>query len=117
VSNASATETELLVFTVTKTGSTSISCSVNYATADGTAVAPGDYVAKSGTLTFSSAQTTLNVNVTTNSNAFIAEAAETMKLNLSSPTGGATITDSQGIGTIFDDGAGGGGGCQDPRSC
>ena len=100
VSDASADEGVSLQFTVTKTGSTSSSCGVNYATADGIAVQPADYTAKSGALTFSSAQTSLTVSVTTILNAdTIAE--ETMYLNLSSSGDGSTISDPQGIGTIY----------------
>jgi YD repeat-containing protein len=96
-----------LVFTITKTGTASGNCSVSYATADGTAIAPGDYAAVSGTLTFASGETTKTVSVTTPTT-LKSEADENMYLDLSSPTGGATITDSRGLGTIynyvFDDG-------------
>lgn len=110
VNNTSATEASPLVFTVTKAGSTSSSCSVSYATANGTAVAGGtndDYAATSGTLTFTSSQTSKTVSVTTYSNGFMSENTETMYLNLSGATDGASISDSQGIGTIYDDGGGG----------
>jgi hypothetical protein len=83
---------------------------VNYATANGTAVAPGDYTAASGTLSFGASETTKTVSIAT----VIAgpgESDETMTLNLSGPSGGATISDSQGIGTIYNYVDGGGGGC------
>jgi hypothetical protein len=109
VNDTSATEASPLVFTVTKSGSSSISCSINYATADVTAVAPGDYTATSGTLTFAATDTAKTVSVTTlqNHNAS-PEPDETMNLNLSGATGGAAISDSQGVGTIYDDYTGGG---------
>lgn len=107
VNNTSAVETNPLVFTVSKAGSTSGSCSVSYATANGSANSD-DYAATSGTLSFTSTQTSKTVSVTTYSNGLMGpEPNETMYLNLSGATGGATISDSQGVGTIIDDGASG----------
>jgi YD repeat-containing protein len=100
VSNTSATEGDPLVFTVTRSGTTSSSVGVSYATANGTAVTPGDYTAKSGSLSFSSGQTSKTVSVTTGTGG-PGESTETMYLNLSNATGGATITDSQGAGTLY----------------
>ena len=108
VENTSATEGGNLSFAVTKTGSTSSSCSVDYATANGTATAGSDYTAKSGTLTFTSTQTSKNVSVATIDDSAV-ENNETVKLNLSNATGGATISDSQGNGTVTDNDSGGGG--------
>jgi hypothetical protein len=99
-----------LVFTVTKTGTTSTSCSVSYASANGTAITPNDYAAVSGTLTFLAAETTKTVSITTTTTG-PGEGTETMNLNLSSPSGGATISDSQGVGTIYNYVPDGGGGC------
>lgn len=105
VSDASAVEGNPLLFTVTKTGSTSSSCSISYATADGTATAPTHYDAKSGTLTFTSAQSSQTVSVTT-SDTGRPKGALKMYLNLSGATGGAAISDSQGIGSITASGSG-----------
>lgn len=105
VNDVEVTEGDPVNFTVIKTGSTSSSCSVNYATADGTAVAGTNYVAKSGTLTFTSAQTSLNVTVTTYGSQIAEGHSKRMYLNLSNPTGGAGISDSQGIGTLDSDGS------------
>ncbi len=111
-----AIEAASLTFTVTKTGTTTSSCSVNFASANGTAAEPLDYTAVSGTLTFTSAQTSKTVSVVTNSNGLNAEPDESVFLNLSSPTLGSTISDTQGVGWIVDDGlGGGGGGC--PPNC
>ena len=74
---------------------------VDYATADGTAHAPDDYQAGSGTLTFAAGQTTRTVTVPVNGD-LLNETDETYFLNLSGPTN-ATIGDGQGIGTILDD--------------
>jgi len=100
--DASAVEGGSLTFSVTKSGTTSNSCSVNYATADDSADSAGDYFATSGTLTFTSAETTKTLVVATRQNNFFEE-TEYFFLNLSSPTTGADITDAQGVGTILDD--------------
>ena len=67
---------------------------VDYATADGTATAPSDYDAASGTLTFAAGQTSKTVTVTVNGDT-LDEANETFNVNLTNPTN-ATIADSQG---------------------
>jgi|GEM_PF-3306723 len=95
------TEGNNFVFTVTKSGATTVSHNVSYATANVSASAGSDYTAKSGTLTFTSSETTKTVSVTTADDS-VYEAIETFNLNLSSPTNGATITDSQGVGTLYD---------------
>lgn len=102
VSDASAAEGSSLVFTVTRTGSTTASYSVNYATADGTATAASDYSAVSGTLTFAPSETSTTVPVATINDTSV-ESSEAFYLNLSGASGGATISDPQGVGTISDD--------------
>ena len=87
---AAVTEGASSVFTVTKTGTTSSSCSVNYATANGTATAGSDYTAKTGTLTFTSAQTSQTVSVVTIDDAAV-ESAENFTMSLSNATNGAAI--------------------------
>src|SRR5437762_1531005 len=55
------------VFTVTKTGSTGLSSSVNFQTADGTStVADNDYQADSGILTFAANETSKQITVLVN---------------------------------------------------
>jgi hypothetical protein len=103
ISNAAAvTEGGTLVFTVTRNGVTSGNVSVNFATANGTAVVSSDYTANSGTLTFASGEASKTISVATISD-FTLEPNETVLVNLSAPTGGATITTSQGSGTINND--------------
>lgn len=112
ISDAGALEGFTLTFTVTRTGSTATATSVNYATATGTAAA-NDFTAVSGTLTFAAGQQSKTVAVTSTGDIRV-ESDEVLYLNLSGATGGTTITDSQGAGTIYDDGdegGGGGGGC------
>jgi hypothetical protein len=101
IGNAAATEGGVLTFTVTKTGTTSSSYSVNYATTSGTATSGSDFTATSGTLTFAAAETTKTITVATTDDSIV-ESSETVLVNLSSPTGGATITTGQGSGTIVD---------------
>jgi len=76
--------------------------SVDYATADGSAIAGSDYTATSGTLTFTPGQTSKTVPVTIANDA-LAEDDETFTLNLSNATGGIAIADAQGVGTIVND--------------
>lgn len=74
---------------------------VSYATADGTAAAGLDYTAASGALTFAPGETEKVVSVPISGDA-VPESSETLTVNLSSPTGGATIGDAQGIVAILD---------------
>lgn len=102
ISNASAVEGGSLTFTVSKSGSTSQNYSVNWATANGSALAGSDYTAGSGLLTFTAAQASKTIVIPTINNS-VYEQTETFYINLSAASGGATISDSQGAGTISDD--------------
>jgi hypothetical protein len=73
---------------------------VHYATADGTAVAPGDYTATSGTLTFLPGETKKWVTVNIANDICYNEGVEQFKVILSNPIG-APIADGIGIGTIL----------------
>lgn len=103
VNDVGVIEGDPLIFTVTRSGMTSSSCSVNYATADGTAVANTGYVPTSGTLTFAAGQGSASVTVNTVYQGRRA-ITRTMYLNLSAASGGAGIYDAQGIGSITGDG-------------
>src|SRR6266516_6973579 len=88
--------------TVTKTGSTAFSTSVNFATADGTAtIADGDYVSNTGTLSFLPGDTSKTIDVTVNGDTKH-ETDETFTVSLSGAVN-ATISDDQGLGTITND--------------
>ncbi|MBV8859879.1 MAG: HYR domain-containing protein [Acidobacteria bacterium] len=87
-------------FAVTLSHSYTHTVTVNYSTADGTATQPGDYTTTSGTVTFNPGQTVQTVSVPVNADADNAEVNETFYVNLSGATGGATIADAQGVGTI-----------------
>lgn len=86
---------------VTLSNASSKPVSVQYATADGTAKAGSDYSAISGTLTFQPGQTTLIATVPVFADVVV-ESDETFFVNLTNPTG-ATIVDSQAVGTIQND--------------
>ena len=92
------------VFTVTKTGSTALSASVDFQTVDGTAtVADNDYQANNGTLTFAANETTKQITVLVNGDTTY-EADEAFTVHLSNAIG-ATISDADGTGTIVNDDA------------
>ncbi|RYF95750.1 MAG: hypothetical protein EON95_00255 [Caulobacteraceae bacterium] len=97
--------TSLLTFTVTRTNNTG-AFSVDYATADGTALAGSDYDSASGTLTFTAGGAlTQTVSVTINGDLDI-ESSETVLVNLTNVVNTvqtATVTDAQGAGTITND--------------
>ena len=101
VDDVSVGEGGVLTFTVTKSGVTALSHDVSYATANGTA-SSNDYQATSGILSFAPSDATKTVSVQTTHN-IAYENDETVLLNLSNPTNGATIADSQGVGTIIAD--------------
>jgi hypothetical protein len=92
-----------LVFTVMLTGATSQAVSVNYATVDGTATAPADYVAASGTLTFLPGSLTQNISIATSGDT-VSEPDETFNVQLSGATN-ATIGVAIGGGTLKNDDA------------
>jgi len=102
ISDTDGPEGETLVFAVTRSGSSSGTYTVNFATASGTAGA-GDYLAQSGTLTFGSNEMVKYISVITFADTQF-ELTETFYVNLSNASGGATISDAQGRGLIFDDG-------------
>ena len=72
----------------TSTGSYAVT--VDYSTADGTALAGSDYVAVSGTLTFAPGQTAMTIIVPTLDDNVV-EPTETFTLNLSNAVGAVTM--------------------------
>jgi CSLREA domain-containing protein len=94
--------TTAFTFTVTKTGESGTSASVDFETQDGTAtIADNDYQSNSGTLTFLPADTTKTITVLVNGN-YLIEPDENFTLHLSNPNS-ATISDTNGTGTIAND--------------
>jgi hypothetical protein len=105
ISDLSPTEgnsgTTPFTFTVSLSGASGATVTVNYATVNGTAAAGSDYQANSGSLTFDPGQTSRTVTVLVNGDR-LGEANETFSVNLSSPSN-AVILDGEGVGTIVDD--------------
>ncbi|MGZ8848021.1 MAG: Calx-beta domain-containing protein, partial [Pyrinomonadaceae bacterium] len=93
--------TKTLTFTVTLSAASNLTVTANYATANGSATEPSDYLSTNGTLTFNPGDTSKPVSVTINGDVSF-EADETFTVNLSSPVN-ATIADNQGTGTIQND--------------
>ncbi len=72
---------------------------VNYATQDSTAISPGDYIATSGTLTFTAGVKRQSISVYINGDKSI-EPDETFTVRLSNPVN-AAILDGTAVGTIL----------------
>jgi hypothetical protein len=90
--------------TVTRTGESAGSVSVNYATSDGSAVAGNDYAAASGTLTWADGDEDDKVILITVQNDSNEESDETINITLSDPGGGALLgTPSTAVLLIKDD--------------
>ena len=88
-------------FTVSLSGVSGQTVTVNYATADGTATEGSDYLTAGGTVTFTPGQTSQPISVTINGDTAF-EPNEAFNVNLSDATN-ATIADNQGVGTINND--------------
>lgn len=73
---------------------------VKYATANSSAVAPGDFTATSGTLSFAPGQTVKTINIAVKGD-LLDEVTEAFKVLLSNPVN-ATIADGEGACTIVD---------------
>ena len=91
------------LFNVTLSAASPLTVTVNFATADGTAAAPGDYTAQSNTLTFIPGDTVETLSVPINGDA-LAEATEIFFVNLSGASN-VVIADPQGQGSITDNAA------------
>jgi hypothetical protein len=94
----STTGTTSAVFTVSLSAASGETTTVNYATADGTALAGTDYQSASGTLTFAPGQTSQTVTVTVFAQP-TPTAGKSFTLNLSGPSN-ATLARAQATGTI-----------------
>lgn len=107
IDDASVTEgnagTTPAVFTVRLSAPATQDVTVSFTTANGTATAPGDFVSSTGVLTFTSGVTARTVPVAVVGDTSV-EADETFVVNLANASG-ATVADTQGLGTISDDDA------------
>jgi len=88
-------------FTVTSSNVITNNVDVSFATANGTATAGSDYQATNGVLTIPAGQTTKTITVIVSGDA-TQEPDETFFVNLSNSSN-ATISKTQGIGTIIND--------------
>ncbi|WP_298468066.1 Calx-beta domain-containing protein [uncultured Erythrobacter sp.] len=94
-----------LTFTVTRTGGTDGTVTVDFTTSLIPSQADAsDFVANSGTLTFLDGETSQTITVQVNGDTDF-EPTELFAVDLSNPTGGATIDDGSALGTIFADDA------------
>ena len=91
-----------LGFEVTLSAASDYPVSVSYATADGTAEAPADYAAASGTLTFEPGETSRRVPVSLVSDGEDEAAAETLTMTLSNPMHATLPETPTGTGAIRD---------------
>lgn len=93
--------TTTMTFDVTLSAPSATPVTVNFATANGSAVAPADYATATGTVTFAPGDTTetITVNVVADT---LFEPTESFTVTLSAPAG-ATIADGSATGTILND--------------
>ncbi len=87
-------------FSVTLSQAAATAITVGYSTANGTAIAGTDYIASSGTLTFSPGTLTQTINVPINPDT-TARNNLTFQVNLANAVG-ATLATTSGTGTIVD---------------
>lgn len=91
-----------LTVTVNRAGGSNGTVTVAYATSNNTAKSGTDYTATSGTLTFSSGQTSQTFTVPIANDSSI-QGARKFNLTISTPTGGATLDTTSAVVTILDD--------------
>jgi hypothetical protein len=92
------------VFTVTLSAPAATTVTVDYTTVDGSATAPSDYTATSGTLTYLAGQTSQQVTASVKGDTSN-EVNETFTVNLSNPVNATISGSGVGLGTITNDDA------------
>lgn len=95
-------KTTTFTFTVSLSTAYDQAVTVNYATANGTATAGSDYLAKSGSVTFLPGETIKTITIVVNGDR-TRESNETFFVDLFGPSSNAFISTSRGIGTILND--------------
>jgi chitinase len=100
VADASRVEGFPLSFAITLSGPSGRTVRVGVATSDGSAVAPGDYAARTATVTFQPGETVKQFTVMSAGDS-LDEPNETLGVTLSSPVA-ATIADGSATGTVVD---------------
>ena len=98
ISDATGQEGQGATFTVTLTGTTTQTVTVRFSTSDGTATAPADYLARSGTLTFAPGEKTKSIAVTVVDDT-ASEPDESFSVTLGDPVN-ATLVKSRGQALI-----------------
>jgi chitinase len=93
--------TKNLVFKVTMSGATAAPVTVQFQTGNIGAVSPGDYTARTGTITFAPGVTTATITVPIIADQ-VNENTESFFVTLTNAIN-AVIGDSSATGTIFDD--------------
>ncbi len=88
-------------FRVTLSEAPTAPVTVTFRTNDGTAHAPGDYEARSGSVRFNAGQTAKTIEVRVRGD-LRHESVEYFLLNLTGASGGWTIRDGQGVALIFE---------------
>jgi len=91
----------IATITVTRTGGSDGTVTVDFTTSDGTAIAGQDYVTTSGTLTFLDGETSQTFDVPIIGNTIV-DGDRTVNLTLSNPTGATIGTPNPAILTILD---------------
>jgi uncharacterized repeat protein (TIGR03806 family) len=108
VGNAQVTEGDSgltsISFSVALSGVSSLDVTFDFATANGSAIEPDDYVAVSGNRTIPAGSTTTTVTVDVVGDT-AEEGNEDFLLNIANPSG-ATLANGSGTGTIIDDDSG-----------
>lgn len=89
------------VFTVSRLLNSTSTCTVGYATVDGTAIAGIDYISVTGTLIFLPTETTKIISIPILADGGLNEPLESFTIVLSNPTN-ATLGNSTGICNIQD---------------
>ena len=92
------------VFTISLSSANAVPAEIRFTTANGSATAPADYGTVITTRTFAPGETSKTVVVKVNGDT-TDEIDETFFANLAVVSGGVTLADGQGIGTITDDDA------------
>ncbi|MGH9084060.1 MAG: beta strand repeat-containing protein [Acidimicrobiales bacterium] len=91
-----------LEFVVSLSVANPLAVTVDFATSDGSAVAPGDYTSASDELTIPAGATSAVIPVTVTTDSF-PEPNETLTLTLSNPSIGTSVGDGSATGTITND--------------
>jgi hypothetical protein len=91
-----------VMFTVTLSNRTNVDVTVRYDTANGTAMAGNDYIAKTGTLTFNPGETTKTITIEVKADNK-KESDETFYLDLINNSSNSSFAKFRGIGTIRND--------------